>query len=151
MITQDSSVSREPGPPATSREQTLALLLTMGVCVLITAGFWVFGPEAETDTPGVRMADASPIRNFRRAVAHTDEGYRHHLYLVDSEAQAATVDSYLIEADNVRHQIGLSPLLDHVLVVATQADAERVIGLVNEGNRIVTDFLYELVVVDLRR
>ena len=148
MNISNPSASSVPAPSKWTPARKLLAGIAAG-SLLVAAGLWAQSIGGESLTPDSRLTTGQafiPQPHF----GSVDEGLVRTVFLAGSEAQAATMRANLNEADSIRNQQGLAPMLDDVLVAATQADADRLTGLIEEGNRILAAVGRPYRVVDLR-
>jgi hypothetical protein len=118
------------------------LVATAGVVVVAAAvggGLWARSDRQESASPAVQAAVAvQPASINSLAVSLASGGYTPHtVYIVGSEEQAASVWSGINDANVIRDNQNLPPLLDEVVVAQSDDEVAAMVAGFNDGNAIL--------------
>lgn len=123
------------------------------LAAIVGGGLWArSGNHAPASPAAQAPAVVQAPATGALAVRASDGGYTPHtVYIVGSEEQAASVWADINDANVIRNDLMLPPMLDEVVVAATPESAAAVIAGFEDGNRILAA-LYQVEnrIVDLR-
>ena len=153
MAINTTSTPTMPGAPR--RLGRNALLATLGGTIIlaaVAAGAVVVtrSDSSAPAAPPVAVAAAQPsFTNVGASASSADAP--HTVYVVGSEEQATLIRAGISDSDSIRMAVGEPPLLESVVVAASDDEAATALQAINEANVIrATNGLAAYTVVDLR-
>ena len=111
--------------------------LALAVAITIAAVALVSLESNDTNNtvapPAASFPDAAGASTFNTVA----DALPSTVYIVTSEEAAETLRRAIVEGDNIRVNMGLSPSIDSVAVVANEAEAAHLEASINEANAIL--------------